>query len=385
MATIANETMIRFWDFNDTYHFVKGPGDLGACHPSDTFAAVLALGERQRSSGKQVIEAAVAGYEIMGRMIDSFKTGLEPKGFHHGSVMPFAGAAIAGKLLGLTSDQIMHAMGIGAVAAVGLGILDAEGEEYNNSKNIADGLMVERGMLGAFLAGKGFTGPERIIEGNKGFAYCLLQGPENYISKMPNDRFYLLESRMKYYPVESTNQGHLAATCDLVREYSLKPEDIEEITLRISKRTLLHNGDPAKKYPHNKETADHSVYFMTALAVVANGPVVPSHFTKETYDNPVIHKLSERVKLEHGPEFDATTPAAKTTIRTKDGRTLIKQMDFPRGTPKNRMSDEEIRNKFVECTRTLMTIEQVDRIADACLHLEQVENIGELMPLLVVS
>ena len=56
-ATIANETMIRFWDFNDTYHYVKKPGDLGAGHPSDSFAAVLALGERQQASGKQAIEA----------------------------------------------------------------------------------------------------------------------------------------------------------------------------------------------------------------------------------------------------------------------------------------------------------------------------------------
>ena len=384
-ATIANETMIRFWDFNDTYHFVKKPGDLGAGHPSDSFAAVLALGERQQASGKQAIEAAVAGYEIMGRMIDSFKTGLEPMGFHHGSVMPFAGAVIGGKLLGLTADQIMHAMGIGAVAAVGLGILDAEGEEYNNSKNIADGLMVERGVLGAFWAKKGFTGPDRIIEGNKGFAHTLLRGSENYIAKMPRDRFYLMESRMKYFPIESTNQGHLMATCDLVRDNSLKPDDIEEILLRISKRTLFHNGDPAKKYPYNKETADHSVYFMTALAVVTGGRVVPSHFTRETYDDPIIHELIEKVKLEHGPEFDATTPAAKSTIKTKDRRTLAKQVDFPRGTPKNRMSDEEIRDKFVDCTRSLMTDTQVDRIVETCLNLEKLYNIGELMPLLVVE
>jgi 2-methylcitrate dehydratase len=299
--------------------------------------------------------------------------------------MPFAGAAIGGKLLGLTTEQIMHAMGIGAVASVGLGILDAEGEAYNNSKNIADGLMVERGILGAFWARKGFTGPDRIIEGNKGFAHCLLRGSENYNPKNASGRFYLLQSRMKYFPVESTNQGHLMATCDLVRENGLKPEDIEEVMLRISKRTLLHNGDPAKKYPYNKETADHSVYFMTALGIVSGGRVVPSQFTKETYDDPVIHKLIEKVKLEHGPEFDATTPAAKSTIKTRDGRTLEKQVDYPRGTPENRMSDDEIRDKFVECTRSLMPPGQVDRIVETCLNLERLDDIGELMPLLVVA
>ena len=123
---------------------------------------------------------------------------------------------------------------------------------------------------------------------------------------------------------------------------------------------------------------------MTALAVVTGGRVVPAHFTKETYDDPIIHELIEKVTLEHGPEFDATTPAAKSTIKTKDGRTLEKQVDFPRGTPENRMSNDEIRDKFVDCTRSTMTTDQVDRITEACLNLENMDDIGELMLLLVV-
>ena len=124
---------------------------------------------------------------------------------------------------------------------------------------------------------------------------------------------------------------------------------------------------------------------MTALAVVTGGRVVPAHFTKETYDDPIIHELIEKVTLEHGPEFDATTPAAKSTIKTKDGRTLEKQVDFPRGTPENRMSNDEIRDKFVDCTRSIMPADQVDRITEACLNLENMDDIGELMPLLVVQ
>src|SRR2546423_868302 len=82
--------------------------------------------------------------------------GITAMGFHHGSVMPFAGAVIAGRLLGLDAGQMTNAMGIGASAAIGLGINDAEGEEYNNTKNIADGLMAERGVFAAYLARRGF-------------------------------------------------------------------------------------------------------------------------------------------------------------------------------------------------------------------------------------
>src|SRR4051812_10427087 len=287
-AIIANETMIRYLDFNDVLYFPKSPGKIAGAHPSDALPVALAVGERQHSSGKEVIGAMVAAYEAIGTMTDAFAEGLTPMGFHHGSVMPFAGAVIAGKLIKLNAEQMTHAMGIGASAAVGLAINDAEGEEYNNTKNIVDGLMAERGVVGAFLAKRGFTGPERIIEGNKGFAHSLLRGVHNYIVKpMPNEH-YLMRAKMKCYPTESTNQGHLAATSALVTEHDLAPDDIAEVTLRMSKRTVEHNGDPAKKYPRNKETADHSAYFITALGIVTRGRVAPSSFNDAAYVDPTI-------------------------------------------------------------------------------------------------
>ena len=199
-AIIANGAMIRYLDFNDGYHFPKSPGKIGGGHPSDCLPAVFAVGERQHASGKAVIEAAVTAYEIMGRMIDAFAEGLTPMGFHHGSVMPFLGAAIAGRLIGLNAEQMTHAMGIGASSSLGLGINDAEGEEYNNSKNSPTVSCWSAVFYGALLAARGFTGPERVIEGNKGFAYCLLRGVENYRPKpLPNDH-YLMRARMKYFP-----------------------------------------------------------------------------------------------------------------------------------------------------------------------------------------
>ncbi|MGA8819404.1 MAG: MmgE/PrpD family protein [Xanthobacteraceae bacterium] len=384
-AIIANGAMVRYLDFNDGYHFPKSPGKIGGGHPSDCLPAVFAVAERQHASGKAAIEAAVSGYEIMGRMVDAFAEGLTPMGFHHGSVMPFLGAAIAGRLLGLSAAQMTNAMGIGASSSLGLGINDAEGEEYNNSKNVADSFMLERGVYGALLAARGFTGPERVVEGNKGFAYCLLRGVENYRPKpVPND-YYLMRTRMKYFPTESTNQGHLFATGALVREHDLKPHDIESVLLRLSKRTVNHNGDPAKKYPRNKETADHSAYFITALGIVLRGKLIPTSFTPESYDDPVIRELSDRVTLEHGPEFDQVLTGASVTIRTKDGRVLQKRVDFPRGNPENRMSDAELRDKFVECAGARLQAAQIDRIIETCMGIEKLADFGDLMGQLAVA
>jgi len=194
-----------------------------------------------------------------------------------------------------------------------------------------------------------------------------------------------MRTRMKFFPTESTNQGHLFATGELVREHGLKPDDIESVRLRLSKRTVTHNGDPAKKYPRNKETADHSAYFITALGIVLRGNLVPTSFTPESYDDPVIRELSDRVSLEHGPEFDETLTGAMVTIRTKDGCTLQKRVAFPRGNPENRMSDAELRAKFIECAGARLDTARIDRIIETCMEIECLADIGDLMGQLVVE
>ena len=382
-AILANEVMIRYLDYNDSLDIAKGPGDVAGTHPSGAFPAAFAVGERVGASGKQLIEAIVVGYEVMGRMIDAFATGLEVLAFHHGSVIPYGTAAMAGKLLRLSEDQIVHAMGIAGAAAIGLDILDAEGEEYNMTKNIADALLSERGVIGALLAQKNFTGPERVIEGNKGFADAVLRGQKNYVPKPERGRFWILETTMKYVCAEATTQGHLAATSELVREHKLRPEEIVEIWIRSNKRTVFHTGDPAKKFPTNKETADHSSHFLTAVTVV-DGKVTPTAYTPAKYADPVIKRLIDKVRLEHGPEFDNIIPAASVTIKTTDGRTVTKRVDQPKGHPQNRMTDDEIRRKFLECADGVMSTGQVDRIIETVMNLERVGDIRTVMPLLAL-
>ncbi|HEV2570838.1 MAG TPA: MmgE/PrpD family protein [Beijerinckiaceae bacterium] len=378
-AIIANETMIRYLDFNDVLYFPKSPGKIDGAHPSDALAAVFALGEWLGASGRDVIAATVAAYQVIGRIVDGLAEGLTPMGFHHGTVMPYGGAVIAGRLLNLNAEQITHAMGIGGSAAVGLAVNDAEGEEYNNTKNLADGLMVERGVLGAFLARRGFTGPERIIEGNKGFAHSLLRGVDNFHLKPSPNEPYIMQARTKFYPTESTNQGHLSATSELVRAYDLQPEDIDGIVVRTNKRAIEHNGDPAKKYPNNKETADHSAYFMTALSIVTRGKVTPFSFTEAAYEDPVIRMLTDKVVLQHLPEYDPIPPAAEVEIRTHSGKVLKRRVDHPKGNTNNRMSDEDLRQKFIDCANGRFDDAAIDRVVDICFSLEKQTSIGELM------
>ena len=89
--------------------------------------------------------------------------------------------------------------------------------------------------------------------------------------------------------------------------------------------------------------------------------------------------------LEHGPEFDQVLTGATVTIRTKDGRVLQKRVDFPRGNPENRMSDSELRDKFIECAGARLQIAQIDRIIETCMAIEKLADFGDLMGQLAVA
>ena len=166
-----------------------------------------------------------------------------------------------------------HAMGIGASAAVGLAINDAEGEEYNNTKNIADGLMAERGVLGALLAKRGFTGPERIIEGNKGFAHSLLRGIDNYRPEAGSQRLLSDAHTNEVFSDRIDQPGTpFRDRRNWSRDHDLKPEDIEEMMLRLSKRTVEPQRRPGQEISAQQGNgADHSAYFITALGIVLRG------------------------------------------------------------------------------------------------------------------
>jgi 2-methylcitrate dehydratase len=380
-AIIANQAMIRYLDYNDDLPIPIGPGDLVAAHPSGSLPVALTLAEARKVTGRALLEAMVAGYEVTGRLLAGFKVSLEVRGAHHGSTLLYSAVAMAGRLLGLSSDQIAHGMGIGGSISIGLDILDAEGEEYTMAKNLADGMISERGYTAALLAASGFTGPLRIIEGNKGFAQVVLGG--HHMFGWPNEgREWILNTVIKALPAEATTHGHVTATCRLVREHHLTPDMIERIVVRTNKRTVHHTGDPVKKYPQNKETADHSSYFLTAMAVL-EGAITPKIYIEHNFTDPRVRAIIDKVDLEYGPEFDDIIPAGQVTMHLKDGRSVTKRIERHdlAGEPSNRMTDAALRAKFLECAAGVLPDARADQIIETCLTLEKLDDVSPLMPM----
>jgi 2-methylcitrate dehydratase len=384
-AIIANQGMLRYLDYNDDIEIAVGTGDIVTAHPSGSLPVAMAVAEMTDASGKQFLESMIAGYEVIGRMLESFRISLEVRGFHHAAVLAYAGAAMAGKLMGITRDQMKEAMGIAGSNALSLCILDAEGEEYVMTKNIVDGMCAERGLLGVMLARRGITGPERIVEGSKGFAQVVLGGQDKFVLQRERRRPFVLETVTKYIPCEATTHGHLTATKAIMAENRIKPEDVERVTVRTNARTVFHTGDPIKKYPRNKETADHSSYFLTAITVL-DGGISPKCYTPEKYADPRVREMIDRVDLVHGKEFDFKVGAAESIVRTKQGKSFSKTIwpEELKGSAEKPMDDNDIREKFMICTDGLMKASQVDRIIETCNRLDKVERFRDLIPLLVL-
>jgi 2-methylcitrate dehydratase len=378
-ATLANGTMTRYLDYNDTYFRANGQLRFGI-HSNELIPAVLAVGERQHASGKEIITAIALAYDLAARFIDaSFAQNLHLRGWHYSSIAGFVVALYAGKLLGLNTEQLANAVGIAGVHGLTLDIIDAQGEPYNMTKNIGLPYVAQAGVMAALLAEKGFTGPVRTIEGNKGFVQTVMGGVYDLeVLTAARNQPALLEVHQKNLAAEHTTQGALNAVLKLVKDHDLQPKDIRRVRIEATTRTANHTGDFIKRYPVDKETADHSLYYLAAIAIT-DREVGPGQYTSDRYINPAVLRLIDKITVEANPELDGFIFAGIAHIFTEDGRELTCRVDYPKGNSRNPMTDEELVKKFQGTASQFMDKGQMDRTVDSVFKLNELSDIGALM------
>jgi 2-methylcitrate dehydratase len=383
-ATLANGALVRYLDYNDTAFILQGETYRTGYHPSEVIPLILALGEREHLSGKEVIAAMVAGYDLSLSFLEAVTgPGMEKKGWNGDTRGAYIMPVVAGKILGLTEGETENAIGISGSCHSVLGILDTPAEEYTMTKNIRFPTMSYAGILAALLARKGFTGPTTIIEGHDGFASSVMQGEYDLSRVVPKkDKFAIRETCIKSIIADFSSHGHLTATLTLARENDLKAEDVAGIRITTSKRCAEHTGDPVKKYPRNKETADHSSYYLTAIAVI-DRQIGPDQFTPEKYQDGKVIELIDKIDLRGDPSLDKARPAGISEIVTKQGQTYRCRVDYPRGHARNPMTDEEIVGKFKSMAVKRMKDGEIGRLIDAVFSLDEVEDIGKLNQMIV--
>jgi len=379
-ASLANALMIRCMDYNDIY-WKQDPS-----HPSDIFPAALACCERAGSDGRELIVGLVLGHEFEMRLCETAFPGIRERGWHHATLTAFVSPIVAGRMLHLSAEQIQHAIGISGSARCTLGAVTAG--KLTMMKNTVDPMATQSGVLAALLAESGYTGPKHVIEGKEGLVHCL--GPEwklNCLTEGLGESWRITQCGMKAFPTEALTHTPISAVLTLVKDNDLRPDDIAKVYIRTTARSADILSDPSKYDPHTKETADHSLPYVISAAI-ADQQVTPAQFTPGKIMDPVIRAQLNKIVVTADPEIEKAFPALQRVIariQTVDGREFSKQLDYPKGDPRNPLTDEEVEEKFEALAEPVMSRDTRRRAMDAIWNLEKQSSVAEIMKLFKAS
>lgn len=386
-AALINSLMIRSLDFNDIY-WKEDPS-----HPSDLIPAALACAELVGASMKDVIVAIVLAYEFEQRLCEFAVPGIRERKWHHATLTQFVSPIVAGKILGLTVDQMVNAIGISGSHNHTIGCPTAG--KLTMMKNMVDPMAVQSGVFAAILAKNGFTGTEAIFEGKEGFMDCFfgwdqknqkvdpvkLQGREsinevswdlNKLIGNMGSNYKILECSMKAFPTEALTHTHISTVLKAVTNNNIHYNDIESVTVTTIARACDILFDPQKYKPESRETADHSLPYCIAAAIV-DRKITTQTFSDEKLKDErileVINKIHGVASLEFEKMFPEKQPS-RVTIRTTDGKEFSEYLEFPKGHPNEPMTMEDLENKFNSLSSNLLSNKRQQEIKHTIFNCE---------------
>jgi 2-methylcitrate dehydratase len=380
LATFANGVMVRFLDFNDGY---ASTGESG--HASDSICAILSAAELNKRCGKDVITATVLAYEVFCRICD--EVDLKPLGFDHSTVGGMASAAAAAWLFGLRGARFEHCMQL--AIAPGVALYQSRTGNVSMWKGCAYPNASRNAVFAAMLAARGMTGPSPIFEGSGGYFKAVSGKPfaPQAFGGRDGQPFKLLECFIKRFPLGQYSQTVVEAALEL-REKVSSMNEIAEIRIEtVSTAVLLMAGDPDKWEPSNRETADHSMPYTAAIALI-HGDVQVRHFDDQYLNDPAIRSLTRKVKVKASQDADRHMPSAMRCyfeLITTSGETYSTVVDHFRGHYKNPMSDAEIEGKFRDLARDVLPESQITRLLERLWSLEEIEDASSIPQMTVPS
>lgn len=312
-------------------------------HPAAVvFPAALATAQTLGSSGRELITAVAAGYEV-GIRVGEFLGRSHYKVFHTtGTAGTVAAAATVGRLLKLDAAQMLHAFGSAGTQAAGLWefLRDAA-----DSKQLHTAHAAAAGLMAAQLAAGGFSGARQILEGRQGMAAGMSQDADaSRLVDRLGTRWALAETSFKFHA--SCRHTHPAADAllQLMRTHELRADRIAGVTARVHQAAIDVLGPVLD--PQTVHQAKFSMGSVLAL-IALHGRAGLGEFDAHYRDAGVV-ALRDKVQMQLDPEVDAAYPArwiGKVTVETTDGRTLSARVDEPKGDPGNTLSRGELEDK----------------------------------------
>ena len=370
LAAFSNGALVRYLDFNDTY-LSKEPA-----HPSDNIPPALAVGQAVRANGRDIITAITLGYELQCRCCDA--ASLRAHGWDHVVYGALSTALLASRLYGLSAEQTEHALGLAGVC--NFATRQTRTGQLSDWKACAFSNAARNGVFAAALAREGMTGPHEIFEGPKGL-FKMVTGPfEPRWAEGPDD-WMILKTYIKFWPAEYHSQSAIDAALQLRRELG-DWRQIESIRIDSFEAAVsIIGSEPEKWRPTSRETADHSMGYCVAAALI-DGELTRESFSEQRIRDPEVLELLDKIRIVETAECNAGYPDGipnKLVVRLRDGREVVRGVKYPRGHAGNPMTDAEVVAKFERQAAGVVSERTAQRLVDLALKLDQLEDVTPLL------
>jgi aconitate decarboxylase len=379
-AALVNGTLIQGFELDDVHR--AGVLHVGAV----TLPSLLAIAEvRPGLTGRDVLTAAVAGYEVGPRVGMCMGPDHIAQGWHSGATVgTFASAAGAARALGLSTDQTVHALGIAGTQAAGL----MAAQFGSMVKRMHAGRSSQSGLYAALLASEGFTGIKQVFERPYGgFCTTFSRSSDRFnleaLTSGLGTRFETMQISLKFYSCVGSNHTTLDAIRSMRAQHRFSPGDVDRIVVHGSRATVEHVG--WRYMPDGITAAQLNLPFCVATLLCA-GEVFVDQFDAAQAVDPERIALAERVRVIEDPAITARGATARHMVRVevflKDGTTITETVEAPRGSERRFASDAEIVGKYETLAQKALSPAKVAALRDAVLTLDTLPDARQIVLLL---
>ncbi len=335
------------------------------------YSAALATAEQKGTSGKDLLVALAAGCEMMERLSKAANSSLRNRGYHTTPTCGVFGAAVATALLqNLSTEKMVSAMALAGASSSGL--MEMYGPSMQ--KRFNPGPAARNGVTAATMAGLGFTGTDTIFEGERGFLAAYTDDSDLSQLVVDLDKPYQLEIEFKPYSCARPIHNAIDCALEIRRKHS---PDLN----RIASMEMTRHPDWAHYHlntrPQTYHEAQVSLPYSVAVALT-DGQALFAQYNNARLSEGMLLRLSDMIKITPDSSL-LRGVSCKLTITMDDGTKYVSEVDYPKGSIQNSMSDSELRVKFDSLVLPVLGSTRGAEIASMVESIEDVADVGQLM------
>lgn len=379
-AALANSVMARSFDYEALGPLVEGYS-IPAHISGTTVITAVTMGETYGVTGKELVTALITGDNLTARVIAGAGRGGLPSAWDSvGTANSFGAAAVAGRIIGLTSGQIRNALGLvfNQMSGSMQNIWDG-----TPAFKLLQGLSARNGIISAQLARAGWAGPRDPLLGKQSYFNLFADGCGNPdILTKDLGRKYYTDAHFKPYPCCAVSHAAIDCAVFLANNYDFDIGDIKDIILYVSKAGLnsfLAQPFDSGEFPHAGAAFNYRYHVATVLI---RKSIKPEHFAEECIKDPEIKRIVDKIKLDQLPGVENELLRAKIKITMNDGKHYEKLTEYPRGEPlHNPLTKDEIIEKFfsnLEYSKKIKR-DKGEKFLSLIENIEELENIKEII------